>query len=126
LGDIQLACDAEESVKVSEIEVRRSKALLGGKPMKQPSWLVWTLMKLFRITLLTVLWSGLGMGVGLFCGILGVLVLGAMRHVSPDMSMAYRYVSIPVAVCSGSCAFIWNVVRSFQAAVQRRRVKSEE
>jgi uncharacterized membrane protein YhhN len=108
-------------VKVSEMEARGSKTLVPSDPMKQPSWLVWTLMKGFRVLLLTVLWTGLGMGVGLFCGILGVLVVSAIMHRTPDMSMAYRDISIPVAVCSGSCAFLWNMVRSCQAAAKRRK-----
>jgi hypothetical protein len=113
-------------VKVSEMEARGNKTLVGGEPMKQPSWLVWTLMKGGRVVLLTVLWSGLGMGVGLFCGILGVLARAAMLHLTPDMSMAYRYVSIPVAICSGSCAFIWNLVRACQAAARKHKAQSDE
>jgi hypothetical protein len=101
------------------MEARGSKTLLPGEPMKEPSWLVWTLMKLTRLVLLTVLWSGLGMGVGLFCGIVGVLARAAMQHATPDMSMAYRYVSIPVAVVCGSCAFLWNLRRTLQAAIVR-------
>ncbi len=86
-------------MKVSEMEARGSKTLVGSEPMRQPSWLVWTLMKGFRVVVLTVLWSGLGMGAGLFCGIMGVMIAGALMHRTPDMSMAYRYVSIPVAIC---------------------------
>jgi uncharacterized BrkB/YihY/UPF0761 family membrane protein len=112
-------------VKVSEMEARGSKTLVAGEPMKQPNLLVWTLMKGFRVLLLTVLWTGLGMGVGLFCGILGVLLVSVALHRTPDMSMAYRYVSIPLAICSGSCAFLWNVVRTCQAAVKKRKAGSE-
>ena len=107
------------------MEARGSKTLVGGEPMKQPSWLVWTLMKGFRIVLLTVLWTGLGMGVGLVCGIVGVLAWSAMAHRTPDMSMAYRYVSIPVAISIGGCAFVWNVVGAFQAAAKRRKERTE-
>ncbi len=106
----------EESVKLSEMEARGSKSLVAGEPMKQPSWLVWTLMKSFRLLLLTVLWTGLGMGVG--------IVLrnprrgdcrSAIMHRTPDMSLAYRNISIPVAIFSGSCAFVWNMGRTMQA-----------
>jgi uncharacterized BrkB/YihY/UPF0761 family membrane protein len=107
-------------VKVSEMEARESKTLVDGDPMKEPSWPLWTLTKAFRIVLLTVLWTGLGMGVGLFCGIFGMLAAGAIQHRTPDMSMAYRYISIPAAVCSGSCAFIWNAARAAQAAARKR------
>lgn len=103
------------------MEARGSKTLLGGEPLREPSWLVWTLMKAGRVVFLTVLWTGLGMGVGLFCGILGLLALGALHHQMPEMSMAYRYISIPVAVCSGSGAFLWNVARALQAAGRKHK-----
>jgi len=108
-------------VKVSEMEARGSKTLVASEPVKEPSWLVWTLMKGFRVLFLTLLWTGFGMGAGLFCGIFGVLIWSAIMHRSPDMSMAYRDISIPVAICSGSCAFVWNLMRTVQAAAIRRR-----
>jgi hypothetical protein len=103
------------------MEARGSKTLVASEPVAQPSWLVWSLMKGFRMLLLTVLWTGLGMGVGLFCGILGVIVGSAILHRTPEMDMAYRNISIPVAICTGSGALLWNLVRTIQAAAQRRK-----
>ena len=40
---------------VSEMEARGSKTLLAGEAMREPSWLVWTLMKCSRVIVLTVL-----------------------------------------------------------------------
>ena len=108
-------------LKASEMAARGSKTLVASEPMRRPSWGVWTLMKGFRMVLLTVLWSGLGMGAGLFCGILGVVVASALLHRNLEMEMAYRYVALPVAVCSGSCALLWNLMRTVQAAAQRRK-----
>ena len=108
-------------MKLSEMEARGSKTLANGEPMKEPSWLVWTLMKGLRLIFLTVLWAAVGMGVGLFCGIIGLLAQGALHHQTPDMSLAYRSVSIPVAIFSGSCAFALNLVRTLQAAAQRHK-----
>jgi hypothetical protein len=113
----------EETQMVSEREVRGGKTLIPGEPMREPSWPVWTLMKGSRIVVLTVLWAGFGMGVGLFCGIFGVLAASVVKHQALDMSLAYRYISIPVAACSGGCAFVWNVFRAMQAAGERRRAK---
>jgi len=107
-------------VKVSEMEARGTKTLVAGEPMKQPNWLVWTLMKGFRLAVLTLLWTGLGMGAGLFCGIVGLLIASAVMHRTPDMSTAYRSISIPVACVSGSCAFLWNLMRTVQAARKRK------
>ena len=100
-------------------EARGSRNLLGGEPTRQPSWLVWTVMKGFRLLFLTLLWAGVGMGVGLFGGILGLMTAGAIHHQMPAMDLAYRRISIPVAIASGSCAFLWNLMRTVQAAVRR-------
>jgi hypothetical protein len=108
-------------LKASEMEARGSKTLVASEPMRQPSWAVWTLMKAIRILLLTVLWTGLGMGAGLFCGILGLMVAAALRHQAPEMELAYRYVAIPVAISVGSCALLWNLVRTAQAAAERMK-----
>lgn len=111
----------EESVKAGEMEAGGSKTLGGGEPMKQPSWLVWSLMKGFRVLTLTVLWAGLGMGVGLFCGIVGVVAWSAMTHRAAQMDLAYRNVALPVAICTGICAFLWNLLRMVQAGASKRR-----
>ena len=108
-------------MKISEMEARGSKSLVSGEPMREPSWLVWTLMKGFRVVVLTVLWAGLGMAVGLFTGILVVIAGSLLQHHAPEMSLAYRHISIPVAIVSGSCAFLWNGYGMLKAAGERRR-----
>jgi hypothetical protein len=108
-------------VKVGDMEARGTKTLVDGEPMKQPSWLVWILMKGFRVLLLTVLWAGMGMGVGLFCGIMGLLAWSAWRHQTAEMDVAYRNVAVPLAILTGGCAFLWNLLRMTQAGVRRVR-----
>ena len=103
------------------MDPRGSKTLLPSAPMRQPSWFVWTLMKGFRMLVLTVLWSGLGMGVGLFGGIVVLMTLGIVHHRMPPMELAYRQGAIPSAIIAGSCAFVWNLVRTVQAAVSRHK-----
>ena len=105
----------------NESESRGSKTLFPSEPMRQPSWLVWTLMKGFRLLLLTVLWSGLGAGAGLFCGIVVLMTAGILHHRMPPMDLAYRQGAIPAAIVAGSCAFVWNLVRTVQAAATRRK-----
>jgi hypothetical protein len=113
----------EEAVNFSEMEARGSKTLVATKPMTEPSWLVWTLMKGFRVVALTVFWTGLGMGMGLFCGIIGVLVISAVEHRALDLSMAYRYIAAPIAVVCGSCALVWNLYRAVQDTAKRVRAR---
>ena len=108
-------------LKPSEMEARGSKTLVASEPMRRPSWAVWTLMQGLRIVLLTVLWTGLGMGAGLFGGILGLMVAAAVHHQVPEMQLAYRHFSIPVAICAGGGALLWNLVRTAQAAAERMK-----
>ena len=110
-------------VKSSEMEERGSKTLIASQPMREPNWLVWTLMKLGRLVFLTVLWTCLGMGAGLFAGIFAVLVGSALRHQPPNLADAYRLVAVPLALCTGGGAFVWNLGRTVQAAVKRARGK---
>ena len=108
-------------IKLSEMEARGSKSLVGGKPMQEPSWLIWTLMKLTRLLWLTAMWAGLGMGAGLFFGILWVVLRSAITHTPAELSLSYRSAGIPMAILLGGCALLWNTVRTVQAAKQKLR-----
>lgn len=48
-----------------------------------------------RVLLVTAVFTLLGFAIGLFCGIGAGVVYGAIRHVHPDMSMAYKFVAAP-------------------------------
>jgi uncharacterized BrkB/YihY/UPF0761 family membrane protein len=77
----------------------------------------------FRTVLFAVLFTALGMGVGLLLGIIGTVVLAAVHHVQPDMANAYRYAAAPLALASGSCALVWNIFRGVKDAVSARTSK---
>jgi hypothetical protein len=85
-----------------------------------PKWYVRFIMVSFRTVLLTLLFTALGMGAGLLVGIIATVILAAAHGVQPDMTHAYRYVAVPVALTSGSCAFVWNVFRGVKDAVSGR------
>ena len=103
------------------MDSRGSKTLLPSQPRQHPSWPVWMLMKSFRLLVLTALWSGVGMGAGLFGGILVLMSIGVLHHRMPQMDLAYRRVAIPAAIVTGICAFIWNLARTVQAALRKGR-----
>jgi hypothetical protein len=48
-----------------------------------------------RVLLVTAAFTLLGFAIGLFCGIGAGVVYGAIRHVHPDMTMAYKFVAAP-------------------------------
>lgn len=48
-----------------------------------------------RVLLLTIVFTLLAFAVGLFCGIVASLLYGAIRHIQPDMTWAYKFVAAP-------------------------------
>ena len=48
-----------------------------------------------RVLLVTAVFTLLAFAIGLFCGIGAGMVYGMMRHVHPDMTMAYKFVAAP-------------------------------
>jgi hypothetical protein len=72
-----------------------------------------------RVLFTALLFTGGGMGAGLFLGILGTALFGlaAGRHI--DMTNAYRHVAIPVAILAGSIALVAATVLEVRARRQR-------
>jgi hypothetical protein len=89
-------------------------------------WYVRLIMVSFRTVLFTLFFAALGMGAGLLVGIIVTVVLAAVHSVAPNMTHAYRYIAIPVALTSGSCAFVWNVFRGVKDAVSARTATPTE
>lgn len=73
---------------------------------------------IFRILILTALFAAVGMGFGLFFGILGTILYGAVKHMHVDMAMAYRDVAIPLAVISALGAFVYNTMATLRRAMR--------
>ena len=48
-----------------------------------------------RVLLVTAVFTLLAFAIGLFCGIGAGVVYGMLRHVHPDMTMAYKFVAAP-------------------------------
>ena len=48
-----------------------------------------------RVVLLTGIFTLLAFAVGLFCGIAASVLYGAIRHIHPDMTWAYKFVAAP-------------------------------
>jgi hypothetical protein len=53
-----------------------------------------------RVLLVTAIVTLLAFAIGLFCGIGAGVVYGIIRHVHPDMTMAYKFVAAPFGACA--------------------------
>lgn len=63
-----------------------------------------------RVFLVTFIGTLISFAVSLLLGIVGTVVLSAVRHVNPNMTAAYRVVALPAAAVAGSIIFVLAVV----------------
>jgi len=59
-----------------------------------------------RVLLVTFIGTLIAFAVSLLLGIIGTVAVSALRHVSPNMTVAYRFIALPTAVVAGSVIFL--------------------
>jgi surface polysaccharide O-acyltransferase-like enzyme len=79
-----------------------------------------------RALLVTVLLTILAFAVSLFLGIIGVLLGAKLRGGTPNMSIAYREVAIPVAAIVGVIVLVSAMVMEIRHYRQAKALKSIE
>jgi uncharacterized BrkB/YihY/UPF0761 family membrane protein len=72
------------------------------RPSRPPHWYTIPV----RVCLVTFIGTLLCFAVGLLLGILGTVVVSALRGVHPDMRIAYRLIALPAALVAGSIVFV--------------------
>jgi hypothetical protein len=74
----------------------------------------------FRVLLVTAIITLLAFAIGLFCGIGAGVVYGAVRHVHPDMTVAYKFVAAPF----GAAALVITFCIMLVYEIRRARLAS--
>ena len=59
-----------------------------------------------RVLLVTFIGTLISFAVSLLLGIVGTVVVSSLRHVHPNMTVAYRTIALPAAVVAGSIIFV--------------------
>lgn len=59
-----------------------------------------------RVLLVTFICTLIFFAVSLLLGIIGIAAVSAVRHVHPNMTIAYRMVALPAAVVAGGIIFV--------------------
>jgi hypothetical protein len=59
-----------------------------------------------RVLLVTFIGTLISFAASLLLGILGTVVVSALRGVHPNMTVAYRLIALPAAVVAGSIIFV--------------------
>jgi uncharacterized BrkB/YihY/UPF0761 family membrane protein len=72
------------------------------RPSRLPHWYTIPV----RVCLVTFIGTLLCFAVGLLLGILGTVLVSALRGVHPDMRIAYRLIALPAALVAGSIVFV--------------------
>lgn len=62
-----------------------------------------------RVVLVTFICTLIAFAVSLLFGIVGTLIVAALRRVHPDMRVAYRLIAIPIALVAGCVIFVLSV-----------------
>jgi ABC-type polysaccharide/polyol phosphate export permease len=75
----------------------------------------------YQIPVRVVLWTFIGtlisFAVSLFVGIIGLVIVSVLRHVHPNMTLAYRDVAFPSAVVAGTVILLcvlWIEIRDYR------------
>jgi hypothetical protein len=71
-------------------------------PSRPPRWYTIPI----RVLLVTFIGTLIAFSASLLLGIIGIVILSALRHVNPNMTMAYRLIALPTAVVAGSIIFV--------------------
>jgi uncharacterized BrkB/YihY/UPF0761 family membrane protein len=59
-----------------------------------------------RVLLVTFIGTLISFAVSLLVGLVGIVILSAVRHVNPNMTVAYRRIALPTAVLAGGIIFV--------------------
>ena len=79
-----------------------------------------------RVLLVTFVGTLIAFAVSLLFGIVGAVIVSALRHVNPNMSMAYRLIALPTAVVVGSIIFLLALVMEIRHYRQSKTLNAIE
>jgi hypothetical protein len=71
-------------------------------PPRPPRWYAIPV----RVLLVTFIGTLISFAASLLVGIIGTVVVSALRHAHPNMTIAYRLIALPAAVVAGSIIFV--------------------
>jgi uncharacterized BrkB/YihY/UPF0761 family membrane protein len=72
------------------------------KRLRPPRWYAIPV----RVLVVTFIGTLIVFAVSLMIGIVGTVILSALQHVHPNMTIAYRVIAAPAALVAGSIIFV--------------------
>lgn len=91
-------------------------------PLRRPRWYGIPV----RVGLVTFVGTLLCFAVSLLLAILGTIVVSAVRHVHPDMRIAYREIALPMAIVAGSIILVLSLTMEIRHYRQSKTLSAIE
>jgi hypothetical protein len=88
-------------------------------PQKQRSKLSIAFTSSVRVLFTALLFTAGGMGLGLFLGIIGMVVYSLFHGGQVDMTYAYKHVAVPIALVLGGVALVGAAVLEVRSRSRR-------
>jgi|ERR1022692_1449790 uncharacterized BrkB/YihY/UPF0761 family membrane protein len=79
-----------------------------------------------RVLLVTFIGTLISFAVSLLVGIVGTVIISALHHEHPNMTVAYRVVALPTAVIAGSIIFVLALAMEIRHYRQSRTLAAIE
>jgi ABC-type cobalamin transport system permease subunit len=79
-----------------------------------------------RVLLLTFIGTLISFAVSLLLGIIGTVIVAAVRHVHPNMTAAYRQIALPAAALAGSIILLLALIMEIRHYRQSRMLAALE
>jgi len=79
-----------------------------------------------RVGLVTFIGTLLCFAVSLLISILGTVIVSALRHIHPDMRIAYRQIALPMALVAGCIIFVLALVMEVRHYRQSKTLSAIE
>jgi cell division protein FtsX len=79
-----------------------------------------------RVLLVTFIGTLIAFAASLLLGIVGIVILSALRHVNPNMTVAYRLIALPTAVVAGIIIFVLALAMEIRHYRQSKTLNSIE
>src|SRR5580658_6373929 len=79
-----------------------------------------------RVLVVTFIGTLISFAVSLLVGIVGTVAVSALRHIHPNMTVAYRLIALPAAVVAGSMIFVLALAMEIRHYRQSRTLAALE
>ena len=75
---------------------------------------------------MTFLFTALAFAIALLLSIMGTVVYSQVKHVSPNLTFAYRHIAFPCAIAAGAIVLLLSLAMEIRSYRQRKTLEGIE